>query len=526
MKSCVLLAGLLADGETRVTEPAPSRDHTERMLRAAGATVEVTDTASLATARSPSRPRVERAPRRVPAIWGPSPSRATSRRPPSSSPRRWSCAAARWFSRTSASTRRAAASSGSSTGWAAALEVDESAAEGNEPRGDDPRPQRPARGHPSRRGGGPARDRRAAARRAARLLRRGRDRRHRARPSCATRSPTGSRRSSMASAALGAEIEALEDGFAVRGTGGLRGGTIDAAGRPPPGDARRGRGPRVDARGWRCRGMDAAARQLPGLRARPRRLLLGRLSASSAHVRPLRCPYCRGHEGAEAGEAGGDFLRSGVRARHGGRRGQRLALRPRSSSAASPQLTQLVIIGEADEEVIGAQRGGGDDHDHRPGARGHRQLDVGPCTPVDPQTVTCPLNPPGAGTDLDCSRSPPGGQRQVPEPEPGRPRSGQIIGDAGDDVDGVRRGRRRRSPGGEGNDTLLPVRGDDELGWDPGRRRDRRRAPGRHDFIFMGNAFGAGQRELRRSAQRRPRRRGRQHHRHRGRRGDAVRRPR
>ena len=29
---------------------------------------------------------------------------------------------------------------------------------------------------------------------------------------------------------IGAEIEALEDGFAVRGTGGLRGGTLDARG--------------------------------------------------------------------------------------------------------------------------------------------------------------------------------------------------------------------------------------------------------------------------------------------------------
>lgn len=39
VKSCVLLAGLLADGETRVIEPEPSRDHTERMLAAAGAKV-------------------------------------------------------------------------------------------------------------------------------------------------------------------------------------------------------------------------------------------------------------------------------------------------------------------------------------------------------------------------------------------------------------------------------------------------------------------------------------------------------
>ena len=39
VKSCVLLAGLYADGETSVTEPALSRDHTERMLRSFGADI-------------------------------------------------------------------------------------------------------------------------------------------------------------------------------------------------------------------------------------------------------------------------------------------------------------------------------------------------------------------------------------------------------------------------------------------------------------------------------------------------------
>ncbi len=40
VKSCVLLAGLLAaGGATAVAEPAPTRDHTERLLRAAGARV-------------------------------------------------------------------------------------------------------------------------------------------------------------------------------------------------------------------------------------------------------------------------------------------------------------------------------------------------------------------------------------------------------------------------------------------------------------------------------------------------------
>ena len=36
VKSCLLLAGMYAKGETRVTEPAPTRDHTERMLNGFG----------------------------------------------------------------------------------------------------------------------------------------------------------------------------------------------------------------------------------------------------------------------------------------------------------------------------------------------------------------------------------------------------------------------------------------------------------------------------------------------------------
>ncbi len=44
VKSALLLAGLRTEGVTSVTEPSPSRDHTERMLRAFGAEVEVTGT--------------------------------------------------------------------------------------------------------------------------------------------------------------------------------------------------------------------------------------------------------------------------------------------------------------------------------------------------------------------------------------------------------------------------------------------------------------------------------------------------
>ena len=39
VKSCTMLAALAADGATTITEPAPSRDHTERMLLNAGVTV-------------------------------------------------------------------------------------------------------------------------------------------------------------------------------------------------------------------------------------------------------------------------------------------------------------------------------------------------------------------------------------------------------------------------------------------------------------------------------------------------------
>ena len=41
VKSAVLLAGISADGETRVSEPVKSRDHTERMLAAMGANIRV-----------------------------------------------------------------------------------------------------------------------------------------------------------------------------------------------------------------------------------------------------------------------------------------------------------------------------------------------------------------------------------------------------------------------------------------------------------------------------------------------------
>ena len=49
VKSCVLLAGLYADGKTSVTEPALSRNHTELMLRSFGVEVESHDTTATIT---------------------------------------------------------------------------------------------------------------------------------------------------------------------------------------------------------------------------------------------------------------------------------------------------------------------------------------------------------------------------------------------------------------------------------------------------------------------------------------------
>lgn len=53
VKSAILLAGLFADGTTTVTEPAPSRDHTERMLKGFGANIRKE---ALTTVLEPGRP--------------------------------------------------------------------------------------------------------------------------------------------------------------------------------------------------------------------------------------------------------------------------------------------------------------------------------------------------------------------------------------------------------------------------------------------------------------------------------------
>ncbi len=54
VKSCVLLAGLMTEGDTTVTEPALSRDHSERMLRAFGANLTVDPETCSVTVHGPA----------------------------------------------------------------------------------------------------------------------------------------------------------------------------------------------------------------------------------------------------------------------------------------------------------------------------------------------------------------------------------------------------------------------------------------------------------------------------------------
>lgn len=54
VKSCILLAGLLSEGNTTVTEPSLSRDHSERMLRAFGANLTVDPDTCSVTLQGPA----------------------------------------------------------------------------------------------------------------------------------------------------------------------------------------------------------------------------------------------------------------------------------------------------------------------------------------------------------------------------------------------------------------------------------------------------------------------------------------
>jgi len=60
VKSCILLAGLFAEGTTAVTEPAPSRDHTERLLASMGVALDVQGLRVEIKGYGPKGPRLKR----------------------------------------------------------------------------------------------------------------------------------------------------------------------------------------------------------------------------------------------------------------------------------------------------------------------------------------------------------------------------------------------------------------------------------------------------------------------------------
>ncbi|MBF2004178.1 MAG: 3-phosphoshikimate 1-carboxyvinyltransferase [Chlorogloeopsis fritschii C42_A2020_084] len=55
VKSCILLAGLMTEGKTTITEPALSRDHSERMLRAFGAELDIDPQTNSVTINGPAQ---------------------------------------------------------------------------------------------------------------------------------------------------------------------------------------------------------------------------------------------------------------------------------------------------------------------------------------------------------------------------------------------------------------------------------------------------------------------------------------
>ncbi len=55
VKSCILFAGLMTEGKTTVTEPTLSRDHSERMLKAFGAEIQVDPETNSVTVTGPAK---------------------------------------------------------------------------------------------------------------------------------------------------------------------------------------------------------------------------------------------------------------------------------------------------------------------------------------------------------------------------------------------------------------------------------------------------------------------------------------
>ncbi len=229
VKSCVLVAGLLADGPTTVVEARPTRDHTERMLRGAGVVVTTEDAGTSIT------------------VHGELPARRITIEPPRSvRPRKLTVPGD--FSSAAFMIVAAALVGGSAirldsvginpgrigllgilTRMGAAIEVIETAAAGQEPVATVVARSGPLQATRVTGGEVPlAIDELPLVALAAcfadgeTVVSGAEELRHKESDRIAT--------VVAGIGALGGQIEATEDGFAVTGTGGLRGGTLDAAG--------------------------------------------------------------------------------------------------------------------------------------------------------------------------------------------------------------------------------------------------------------------------------------------------------
>ena len=234
VKSCVLLAGLLADGATTVVEPADPRPHRAHARRGR-ADLRVDETT--VAVRVPPARRIEIRPAdrlaageiEVPGDFSSAAFLIVAA---------GQCPEATCGSETWGSTRRASAYSRVLHRMGAAAEVEEDGASGGASRLG-ACSSRPPEGDARRRPRGSARDRRAPARCPSGLLRRGADggrgRRARHKESDRIAGVVDGLRG------LGAEIESRPDGFAVEGGEGTPGRRTRRPRRPPPRDARRDR---------------------------------------------------------------------------------------------------------------------------------------------------------------------------------------------------------------------------------------------------------------------------------------------
>jgi Ca2+-binding RTX toxin-like protein len=141
----------------------------------------------------------------------------------------------------------------------------------------------------------------------------------------------------------------------------------------------------------------------------------------------------------------------------------------------SPTTSNLIVLGDPDDDNIGVSVAGGTITITDSGTGGIAPPGGNPCTPVDPNTVTCPQSPPGAGP-LDVFLVVLGAANDRYVNQNLAVPISQLLGDAGDDyiesgpADDIVIGGNNDDTlrAGPGDDTLLSDAGTDEMNGGPG----------------------------------------------------------